>query len=113
MSVYGMAAAAAARRIGHGTEITTEATDSGRSEARVADAARTIVLYIPTEIITVYVAAATALGTDDQTNANVRWALVWIMLCLTPFAVWATFAARLKSAGEPLPLHPTAWPWGT
>jgi hypothetical protein len=65
--------------------------------------------YIPTEIVTLYVAVSAAL----QKGKGISWA-DWItfdaFLVATPLVVWLVFGGKLKGAGKPLPLTWATWP---
>lgn len=76
-------------------------------------ALQTLTTYIPTEILTLYVAAIAALATlpaDKDGHQDGRWAPFYAFLVATPLLVWIAFATKLKSAGKPIPLSPRLWP---
>jgi hypothetical protein len=91
----------------------------------VTAALQVITTYIPTEILTLYVAVLAALRDPKVTtgasaasanaaaggSANAETAF-WVFLVLTPIAVWLVYAAKLRAAeaGRPLPADPGAWP---
>lgn len=54
--------------------------------------------YIPTEVITLYVAVSAALEETDFKKAIFYWFLV-----ATPLVVWAVFASKIKALGKPIP----------
>jgi hypothetical protein len=82
--------------------------------------------YIPTEVVTLYVAFQTALqpakppaapaGTTSAAAAAVTasptamWITFWCFFAATPFVVWVVFASKLKDAGKPLPAGYDTWP---
>jgi hypothetical protein len=70
----------------------------------VNTALQTVVMYLPTEVLTLYVAVLAA------TEASSRWSSFFVFLFATPLIVWMVFAAKLKSENRPLPLAPTTWP---
>jgi hypothetical protein len=82
----------------------TDAGDAG-------DPANAIIGYIPTEIVAVYVPAVAAITTPGVATGDGQWALLIVVLALTPIATWAMFAAKRRNAGAPLPLAPWTWPW--
>lgn len=65
--------------------------------------------YIPTEVLTLYVAV---LAATQQTGAITRagWATFWCFLVATPLVVWLIYGAKVKAAQKPVPIHPRAWP---
>lgn len=64
--------------------------------------------YIPTEVLTLYVAVLAALEGDKFTN--VRWTIFIIFLVGTPIIFWLVYAAKLKADGKGLPIALNAWP---
>lgn len=74
--------------------------------------------YIPTEVLTLYVAAVAALHPHQSTTStasqqpvqttievtSVDWNLFWFFLLVTPLVVWISFASKLKKANKPLPI---------
>lgn len=81
-------------------------------QSGVNTALQTLTTYIPTEVLTLYVAAVAALGplTDAQGRPIGRWLPFWCFLIGTPTLVWIAFATKVKSAGKPIPAHPRLWP---
>jgi hypothetical protein len=69
-------------------------------------ALQTLTTYIPTEVLTLYVAAVAALGPVP----GGRWAPFLVCLVATPALVWIAFATKLRSAGKRLPSWPSRWP---
>jgi len=68
--------------------------------------------YIPTEVLTLYVAILAAIQKPGQVT-KADWITFWIFLAATPLIVWLVFGAKIVSAGKPLPWHPKGWPlWG-
>jgi hypothetical protein len=74
-------------------------------------ALRSIVDYIPTEIVTIYVAVGAALSDGGTPSRTGQWVAFWVFLGVTPLALGALFAARLRAAGSSPPLDPMRWPW--
>lgn len=72
---------------------------------------KTIVAYIPGEIVAAYVAAVAAIATTDSRPGGGQWLLMWIVLSLTPATVWTTYAAKVRAENRQLPLKPALWPW--
>jgi hypothetical protein len=86
---------------------------AGGPTSAVSAALQVITTYIPTEIITLYVAVLAALR--DKTNTLAAASALrafWFFLAVTPLVVWLVYAARVRSAkpARPLPVHPYAWP---
>jgi hypothetical protein len=65
--------------------------------------------YIPTEILTLYVAVLAAITQKGQVT-NGDWVASWGFLVATPIVVWLVYAAKIKAAQKPLPLAPRTWP---
>ncbi len=65
--------------------------------------------YIPTEVITLYVAVLAALHQAEGVTAG-KWIAFWSFFVATPLVVWLTFGAKVKALQKPLPLTPGAWP---
>lgn len=65
--------------------------------------------YIPTEVLTLYVAV---LASTQQKGSITwaGWAAFWCFLVATPVVVWLIFGAKIKAAQKPIPVHPRAWP---
>jgi hypothetical protein len=124
MSVSSMTNAAFARRadeppanqglstVGEVAANTGEKPTSGNP---VTSALQAIVTYIPTEIVTVYVAvlatiggAATAAAAGAEAATPIEVFLVFILL--TPLVTWGLYATKAVTAGKGLPLSLAAWP---
>ena len=65
--------------------------------------------YIPTEVITLYVAVLAAIGKEGEVTQP-EWASFWVFLAATPLVVWLVYAAKLKNLQKPLPIHFAMWP---
>jgi hypothetical protein len=82
----------------------------------VNTALQTLTTYIPTEVLTLYVAAVAALDSSASgsstrpPNSIYDWLPFLIFLVGTPLIAWIAFATKIKSAGRPIPLNPTTWP---
>jgi hypothetical protein len=74
-------------------------------------ALKSIVDYIPTEIVTIYVAVGAALSDAATPSRTGQWVAFWVFLGVTPLALWALFAARLRAANTSPLLDPMRWPW--
>jgi hypothetical protein len=65
--------------------------------------------YIPTEIITLYVAVLAAV--EQGGNAmNTGWVVFWVFLFVTPVVVWLVYGAKLKALQKPIPINFGSWP---
>ena len=73
------------------------------------NALQVIATFIPIEVLTLYVAAVAALHKESEVT-KAEWIAFWVFLILTPTIVWVVYAAKVKSAGKPLPAKPTRWP---
>lgn len=65
--------------------------------------------YIPTEVITLYVAVLAAVGVEGKVTQT-EWTAFWIFLIATPLVVWLVYGAKLKNLDKPLPLSYGCWP---
>lgn len=65
--------------------------------------------YIPTEVLTLYVAVLATIGTPGKV-AMAEWVAFWAFLVATPVVVWLVYGAKMKNAGKPVPLAVRAWP---
>lgn len=65
--------------------------------------------YIPTEVLTLYVAV---LASTQQKGMITwaGWAAFWCFLVATPVVVWLIYGAKIKAAQKAIPIHPRAWP---
>jgi hypothetical protein len=72
--------------------------------------------YIPTEIVTLYVAVSAALQPAAASTGvapsspQALWIAFLCFLVGTPLVVWVVFAGKLTSAGKPLPASYASWP---
>lgn len=93
------------------SEIAGAAGGKGTPESQVNAAFRTLTTYIPTEILTLYVAVLAAL--QQSTTASVTspsWAVFWGFLIATPIVNWVVYITKVKTAGRPIPWAPWKWP---
>ena len=78
-------------------------------QSAVTSALKVIATYIPTEVLTLYVAVLAAIRVPDQNNQDLKVAF-YSFLLITPLAVWLVYAAKVKAVGKKLPLAPKSWP---
>ena len=89
---------------------------AGAPPATATDTALHVLFgYIPTEVLTVYLAVVAALQPSVPASAqgcSVPGTLpaFVIFLIATPVIVWVVFAGKLRGAGKNLPLAPSMWP---
>jgi hypothetical protein len=116
MSVASMASVAFARRAdvepidqAPSTSGEVAATKGLRPEAAsgLASAQAAVTTYIPTEVLTVYVAVLAALA---GSTANAGWGALIAFLVATPIVVWLTYAAQVRTAKGHLPTALEEWP---
>jgi len=98
--VAAQAAPKSARQIESATEETPD------SQSSVTTALRVIVTYIPTEVLTLYIAVVAALQDPTRTTRGAFWVTFYIFLVATPLVVWFVYAAKVSAAKKPLPLRP-------
>jgi hypothetical protein len=120
MSINTMANAAMERRSDYrdrlprtAAERAAAASKDPKDQNTVSVALKTVTTYIPTEIITLYIALVGALQPGEPGTSlyfTSRWIAFGIFLVLTPFAIWATFASKLASDQKKLPLRVRYWP---
>jgi hypothetical protein len=65
--------------------------------------------YIPTEILTLYVAVLAALHQPNKIS-QAEWNTFWVFLIATPIVVWLVYSAKVMAAKKPTPLAPSQWP---
>ena len=124
MSINSMANAAIGRRQDYEpvgdvprtlTDISKAAGGSSAPSNQLTSALNVIVAYIPTEVLTLYVAVVAALGnaTGSTSGLHTSPGLVvafWAFLVATPVTVWVLYAVKLQTDKKQLPLAPSQWP---
>ncbi|MFC9502672.1 hypothetical protein [Streptomyces sp. NPDC057002] len=78
-----------------------------------SSAAESLVTYIPTEVVTAYVAVLGLLHVPAGGSHARQWLAFWIFLVLAPFGVWAAMAYQEKARRGRIPLRPALWPTHT
>lgn len=66
--------------------------------------------YIPTEVITLYVAVLAAIQTSGEVATRGDWITFWSFFAATPVVVWLVYGAKLKGARKSVPTRLSAWP---
>jgi hypothetical protein len=89
-----------------------QATSTRESADSTQTALHILIDYIPTEVITIYVAAITASASQPNQSTDIAWTFFWIALFMTPVTVLFIFAAKLRNMGLSLPqaFNPKKWP---
>ncbi|MEX0754968.1 MAG: hypothetical protein WD556_07615 [Actinomycetota bacterium] len=100
--------------------------DDPRTASTATAALKSIATYIPTEVITLYVAILAALAPSNPSRPSARAEITstggtvassadlvafWIFVALTPVVVWVVYATKVKNADGRLPSSPSKWPW--
>ena len=76
--------------------------------------------YIPTEVLSVYVAALSLIAQANISGSGnnspdqlqtIKLVTFLVGLSLTPIVVWCAFAVKVRVAGGEMPLSPVSWPW--
>jgi hypothetical protein len=65
--------------------------------------------YIPTEVLTLYVAVLAAVQKPGQVTRG-DWTAFWVFLVATPVIVWLVYGTKLKAVQKPLPWKFDEWP---
>lgn len=91
---------------------TSPVNQIGARGSTVTDSLNLLVKYIPTEVVTLYVAAmsaAPALRSQFPTisSANIYWAFG----ILTPILLFLVYVNKRATAGLQIVPHPREWPW--
>src|SRR5574341_2323903 len=91
-------------------ELAGAANGKPTPETAVNTALQMIVTYVPTEVLTLYVAVLGAIQNPAAESFHAQWLAFWFFLVATPAIVWVVYAAKVKNAGKPMPLAPRRWP---
>lgn len=73
------------------------------------NALQVIAAFIPTEVLTLYVACISALHQANQVTPA-EWIAFWCFLAATPVIVWIVYASKVKAAEKPIPIALKKWP---
>ena len=85
--------------------------DGALSGAGPVDTAFNVLFgYIPTEVITLYVAVLAAIQTGGDVATQGDWITFWSFLAATPVVVWLVYGAKLKGARKSIPARISTWP---
>jgi len=77
---------------------------------KVTQALEVVMAYIPTEVLTLYVATIAALQGDAAGSTRAGWTAFTAFLVATPIVVWLVYAAKFKAREKKLPWKPGDWP---
>lgn len=91
----------------------TDSDPGGRpaDDSRVTTALNALVGYIPTEIVTLYVAALSAQTALHAAAAAIdAVTILWFFVGLTPVLLLLIYLSKVAASGGPLP-GPKLWPW--
>ena len=80
---------------------------AGAGASSIDSAYNTLFGYIPTEVVTLYVAVVAAISsmTDPW-----KYVALGAFVLITPIIVWIAYATKVKGAGKPVPARPRQWP---
>jgi hypothetical protein len=82
----------------------------GTSPTSTIDTALNLLFgYIPTEVLTLYVAVLAALQQPSK-YPSATWIVFWSFFAATPAVVWLVYGAKVKAMNKPLPIGFGAWP---
>jgi hypothetical protein len=89
-----------------------ELATAGTTESQTAatTALKVIATYIPTEVLTLYVAVVAAIRVPNAENFPALWKTFYCFLVATPIILWLVYAAKCVAAQKPVPISPRAWP---
>jgi hypothetical protein len=87
----------------------TPSNGSGGQRNSVETALNVLFGYIPTEVITLYVAVISAIQKGDKPT-QAEWVAFVIFAAATPVVVWLVYGAKLRNANRSVPLAFGAWP---
>jgi hypothetical protein len=91
-------------------EIAGAAKGKSAPENAVNTALHMVTTYVPTEVLTLYVAVMAALRDPHSKSLFAQWLTFWIFLIGTPVVVWLVYAAKVKNSQRPVPAAPSKWP---
>jgi hypothetical protein len=86
-----------------------EGDDAGGGSKQIETALNVLFGYIPSEILTLYVAVLAAVHKPDTVTVT-DWITFWSFLVATPIVVWLVYGAKVIAAKRPVPLAFGAWP---
>lgn len=97
-------------------EVAAEKGQKKEAATTATSALASIAAYLPSEIITIYVAVLATLGIAIDAGGDANQAAATpiepylVFAVLTPLVVWGLYAAKAATAGKPLPRSLAAWP---
>jgi len=118
MSVSSMASHAVARRFPDSQEaqivrvrgMAVDEKGDKTPQDKVTQALEIVMAYIPTEVLTLYVATIAAIQQKTGTSSEAAWGAFTAFLVATPAVVWLIYAAKFKARQKKLPWKPSDWP---
>jgi hypothetical protein len=84
--------------------------EEAASATKVDTGLNLLIGYIPTEVLTLYVAFLAVLQRQGEAPHRPQWIAFWCFLVITPIAVWLVFGGKLIAAQKPPPLAFRTWP---
>ena len=78
-------------------------------QAQTKAALQALAIYIPTEVITLYLCVI-GLVTHPEHVSRPEWRAFLVFQAITPVVVWLVYAGKLRAAGKPIPFAPAQWP---
>ena len=86
----------------------SESELTAKSSVNFNTSLSSLFLYIPTEILTLYVAVLAAIG-PVEIDYKAQWITFFVFITITPIVVWITYAGKTFNTGE-LPIKFNQWP---
>jgi RsiW-degrading membrane proteinase PrsW (M82 family) len=87
-----------------------QATPRTPAAGSASSLTESVTTYIPTEVVTAYVAVIGALHQSATHSRTPDWVVFYVFLVIAPLAVLLSLALKEKTKGLPLPIHPRSWP---
>jgi len=95
-----------------GTVTVTFGTGQRQTEPKTSAAFEALARYIPTEVVTLYIAAASAMGALKQALPGVNETnTYWFFVVVTPLAFLVVYAGKRLANNETALPGLAQWPW--
>lgn len=92
------------------TPTSTSASSNNQAQATPIDTALHILFgYIPTEVLTLYVAVLAAVQQPNRVTEAV-WITFWCFFVATPIIVWLVYGGKLMATKKSIPIEYSKWP---